>query len=136
MTSNLFHALFSYRPREGHTPEENFLTEAFAHTLRANPDVCRGWLASVTGEPLTALRGDPRVETQASFFAPDGKSWSIPDMVVRCDLAGGGELTVFSEHKWRSPADLDQLRRYREIAGSKAKGRVVFIAPTPMQVAA
>lgn len=135
MTPNLLHSLFSYRPRDGHTPEENFLTEAFAHTLRANPEVGRAWLASMTGDPLSALGGDFHVETQASFFAPDGKSWSIPDMVVRCDLAGGGELTVLSEHKWRSPADLGQIGRYLEIAAAKAKGHVVFIGSTVMQVA-
>jgi hypothetical protein len=27
---NLFESLFVFRPRDGHTPRENFLTEAFA----------------------------------------------------------------------------------------------------------
>lgn len=134
MTQNLFHALFTYRPREGLTPEENFLTEAFAHTLRANPDVCRAWIASVMDIPPSALRGVPKVETQTSFTAPDGKSWLIPDMVVRCDCVDG-QITVLSEHKWKSSVNLDQLARYVQIAESVSPSCVVLIAPTVMQVA-
>jgi hypothetical protein len=135
MTHNIFHSLFPYRPREDRSSKENFLTEAFAHTLRANPDVCRAWLATLTGEPLDALRGPLEVDTQVTLNAPDGKSWSILDMVIRCDLADGGELTILSEHKWDSKADCGQLDRYLLIAGTKAKARVVFIAPTVMQTA-
>ena len=135
MTTNIYHSLLTYRPREDRSSKENFLTEAFAHTLRTNPAICRAWLSSVTGEPLDALRGPLDVETQGSFFAPDGKTWSIVDMVIRCGLASGGEVTVLSEHKWDSPADCGQLDRYLAIARTKSKGSVIFIAPTVTQIA-
>ena len=135
MTPNIYHSLLTHLPRHDRSSKENFLTEAFAHSLRTNPEVCRAWLSFVTGEPLDALRGPPDVETQGSFFAPDGKSWSIVDMVIRCGLANGGEMTVLSEHKWDSPADCGQLDRYLAIARTKPKGSVIFIAPTVTQIA-
>lgn len=133
MPPNIFHSLFKYHPREHHTPKENFLTQAFAYTLRAHPDACRAWLSDLTGESLDALQGHPNVETQAIFAAPNGKT-SIIDLVVSCSLADGSEVMILSEHKWDSPADSAQLERYCEIADALPRAAVIFIAPTMTQV--
>jgi hypothetical protein len=135
MNTNIFHALLTYRPREGRSSKENFLTEAFAHTLRTNPETCRAWLPNITGKPLSELRGDVEVETQVCLNAPAGNKWSIVDMVVRCGLADGGELTILFEHKWDSPARRDQIDDYVAIAQAMPNALVVFIAPTVMQIA-
>jgi hypothetical protein len=135
MSDNIFHSLLSYRPREDRSSKENFLTEAFAYTLRTNPEVCRAWLNHLSGEPIDALCGRIDVETQVRFSAPDDKTWSMVDMVIRCGLAGGDEIMILFEHKWDSPADCSQLDRYCEISGAQAKAEIVFIAPTVMQVA-
>ncbi|TGR90590.1 hypothetical protein EN852_039745, partial [Mesorhizobium sp. M2E.F.Ca.ET.209.01.1.1] len=41
---NLFKALFSFRVRDGHSPKENFLTEALVYTLKKNPVAMREWV--------------------------------------------------------------------------------------------
>lgn len=133
---NLFHALLSYRPREDRSSKENFLTEAFAYTLRTNTEVCRAWVRSLTGEPPEAFHGPIEVDTQVTLRVPDAKTWSIADMVIRCGLADSSELTLLFEHKWDSKADAGQLRRYCAIAAAKAKTTVVFIGATAMQLAA
>lgn len=138
MTPNVFHSLLRYRPREGRSSQENFLTAAFAYTLRTNVDVCRDWLAHVSGTPIRTLLGAPTVKTQATFRAlnaPSGKTRSIVDMVISCGLAGGGELTVIFEHKWDAPADPRQIDDYSAIVESSANTLLVFIAPSALQIA-
>jgi hypothetical protein len=44
---NLFSDLFSVRIREDHSPKENFLSECFAHILRAVPGACEGWVSRI-----------------------------------------------------------------------------------------
>lgn len=135
MTPNVFHSLLRYRPREGRSSRENFLTAAFAYTLSTNADVCRDWVAHVSGTPVRTLLGAPTVKVQAIFPAPNGKTRSIVDMVISCGLAGGGELTVIFEHKWDAPADPQQIDDYCAVASSLANTSLVFIAPSALQIA-
>jgi hypothetical protein len=134
VSHNIFDALLSYRPRADRTSKENFLTEAFAHTLRSNPEICCAWLSELSGKPRDAFRGPFEVKTQAHSVAPGGKFRAVLDMTVKCNLAAGGEMKVLFEHKWESPADCDQLDRYVKVAAGHPEAVVVFIAPRGTQV--
>ena len=135
VSDNIFEALVTYCPREGRTPKENFLTEAFAYTLRTNPDVCRAWLGELTGKPVATLRGALEITTQVSAVDPRGNRRSILDMVIRCGITNGKEVKILFEHKWESAADCEQLDRYVRVAAAYRYDAVVFIAPKPMQLA-
>lgn len=135
VTYNIFDALLTYRPRESRSSKENFLTEAFAHTLRTHPDVCRAWLSELSGVSLDVLSGPLDVQTQDSATGPGGSFRSVLDMIVSCHLANGGEMRFLFEHKWDSAANCDQLDRYVKIAATMSHAIVVFIAPKAAQVA-
>lgn len=49
---NLFLSLFEFHPRDGHTPKENFLTEAFAYLLRTDEPVLNVWLSRLLGRKI------------------------------------------------------------------------------------
>lgn len=136
MSQNLFQSLFVYRARPGISPQENFLTEAFAYQLRTCPAFCRGLLRRCTGHlsPGDELT-DIQVDTQVCCRAGDGVSPLYPDLRIR--FRCGGEATeVLSEHKWNSPIGVEQLRRYAALPVEPGitQRRVVFIAPRQDQV--
>lgn len=138
MSRNLLNSLFSYRPREGINPRENYLTEAFAYVLESSPDVCRAFVAAVIPTDIDAASfTDFTIEPQSSFLAEEGDPGaSRPDMLVTCNRAGKDPYVVYSEHKWGSNADAEQLRRYKKVAGQNSSGStVVSIGATIMQVA-
>lgn len=135
MTPNVFHSLLRYRPRERRSSQENFLTAAFAYTLSTNPEICRDWVAHVSGTSAEVILGTPTVKTQVSYPALNGKIRSIIDMVISCELANGSVLTLLCEHKWDSPADPRQIDEYSAIARAADNHVLVFIAPSVLQVA-
>ena len=134
MDENVFRSLFSYRPRKGITPKENYLTEAFGYALRSSPEpVAVAWAAHLAGVKCTHISGAVEVRTQEPVAGPDGRA--VVDMVLGFSLTDGRHLTVLSEHKWDSATNVRQLRRYREIASSLSEGILVFLAPTAVQIA-
>lgn len=73
--ANLFSSLFEFHPREGHTPKENFLTEAFAYILRTDEDVLNVWLSKLLGKSIERATCEIRtrqteadLETETSIY--------------------------------------------------------------------
>lgn len=134
MGENVFRALFSYRPRKGTTPRENYLTEAFGYALRSSPERdAVAWAAHLANVKVTDVSGAVDVKTQESIARPEGRA--VVDMVLEFDLNDGRHLTVLSEHKWDSETNVQQLQRYREVASSLPEGILVFVAATAQQTA-
>ncbi len=65
--NNLFSRLFSYTPREGRIPLEDYCTEALAWCLCRSEDVVQKFLALTGIEELRGYRGPIAVATQQSF---------------------------------------------------------------------
>ncbi|MBI4700961.1 MAG: hypothetical protein HY744_07340 [Deltaproteobacteria bacterium] len=112
MNRNIFRSLFTYRSREGRSPKENYLTEAFAHALQESPDDCRAWLAQVLGLPVGSIGKQIHVETQVSLASDDGAARAVIDMVIHAQ-AGGAQATVLCEHKWDSPTSGEWYRDHQ-----------------------
>ena len=136
-TPNLFKSLFDCRPREGHTPKENFLTEAFVHILRNSASARDAWLSLVLGEEVKA--GRVILETRRSERILDPttaeETTVYPDLFVSAELLGEGRQVIYSEHKWDSDCVPKQLECYRAIASkSRCPARVIFIGKTRKQL--
>jgi hypothetical protein len=109
MDDSLLVSLRSYRPRSDRDPLEDFITEAFAWTLRSHPSVGDALLADVDS------RADKsRVETASNW--EEEWNWNtqvsldrgIADMIVR-----GGDRAYVFEHKVWSVAKAKQVDSYR-----------------------
>ncbi len=126
---NLFNALFAFHPREGYTPRENFLSEAFAHVLRTVNGACEAWVSKLIGSPTPLLTS--RILTRCS---EDGV---FPDLKIEAAAASGEGLTIYAEHKWDSPCNEQQLQNYADIA-KKSRGTpyLVFVGARLDQVGA
>ncbi len=129
---NLFNALFKYHPRDGYTPWENFLTEAIAYILKTEPRATEAWLSLMLDRTVTLAEVD--VLTQNSERTEDGKPAVFPDLKVTASLNGGKQQTVYCEHKWDSPCNPDQLRRYAKLAKSQGDSILTFVGANQMQV--
>jgi hypothetical protein len=130
MPRNLFTSLFSYRPRDGVVPQENYLTEAFAYVLDANVKACRAFAERVIpkGVEATTISGF-KVDTQESFdsLVPEGV-FDRPDMLITCERPGRDEFVIYSEHKWESGVDSKQIDRYaKQVARHNGSAVLVFI---------
>lgn len=128
---NLFNALFEFHPRAGHTPKENFLSEAFAYVL-ATCDAARdAWLSRVLGRPVRATQFE--VNTRQSEHDEDFVS-VFPDMRIQGVLDDETQFDLYSEHKWNSPCNPGQLRRYLKLASKHGNGSsLVFIGASRCQ---
>src|SRR6266446_6908085 len=130
---NLFSDLFSVRIREDHSPKENFLSECFAHVLRAAEEACESWVSMVCGRPLQ-LRIFT-VSTRTREVDPLTKTVIFPDLRVEATTAEGQSIVILAEHKWDSDCRIDQLERYRRIADySKPKAQLAFVGARSDQV--
>ncbi|MGD1851141.1 MAG: hypothetical protein ACFCBU_11230 [Cyanophyceae cyanobacterium] len=110
MGAGLLSSLRKYRPREGHDPLENFITEAFAWILREHSDFSSFFLRAI-GERSPEHWIDINEEkgewnTQFNFDAV------FPDMVYLSE----GKAIIF-EHKAWSSLHENQLDNYRNYAG-------------------
>jgi len=131
---NLFESLFDFHPREGHTPKENFLTEAFAYLLRTEREAGRAWLSHLLGRPVQL--GECDVLTRRSERVSDSGGVVYPDLLLDGRLAGGERFAVYCEHKWDSPCNPQQLASYRAIVDKKgAHARLAFVGATHKQKA-
>lgn len=107
MDDSLLVSLRSYRRRQDRDPLEDFITEAFAWTLRTHPSLSEKFLdeidsqSEVSSEPV---QDELKWETQVNLA--DG---NIADMV-----RWGGDRAYVFEHKVGSKARAKQLHRYRE----------------------
>lgn len=128
---NLFNALFEFHPRGGHTPKENFLSEAFAYLL-ATCDVARdAWLSRVFGRKVRATQFE--ATTRQSEHDEDHVS-IFPDMRIQGILDDDTPFDLYSEHKWNSPCNTTQLRRYLKLAAIRGQHcSLVFIGASRCQ---
>lgn len=129
---NLFNALFKYHPRDGYTPRENFLTEVIAYILKTEPFAAEAWFSLMLDRTVKVAEVD--VLTQNSERTDDGEPAVIPDLKVTALLNGGKRQTVYCEHKWDSPCNPDQLRRYAKLAKRQGGSVVTFVGANQMQV--
>jgi hypothetical protein len=128
---NLFNALFQYYPREGHTPKENFLSEAFAHVLATCDAACDAWLSLALDRPVQAAQ---RQVTTREAEHDEEATVVIPDMRMRGVLNGGEPFDLSGEHKWDSPCDPNQIRRYLKVVNQGGEHRrLVFIGASQSQ---
>lgn len=131
-TRNIFNALFEFRPRGKFTPEENFLTEAFAYVLESCEDVQKEWLSRVIGNKVRKVS-----ELRTRFTErDDDDNFVIPDMKISGELDDGHKFVLFSEHKWRSPCNPGQIKRYiKKLESDTAEfKKVIFIGTSYSQV--
>jgi hypothetical protein len=121
---NLFASLFEFHPRDGHTPKENFLTESFAYLLRTDKIVRNLWLSKLLEKNVEHATCE--IRTRQTETDLDLGTSIYPDLFIDGQLSGGEQFAVYCEHKWDSPCDEAQLRKYRKVAESKS-ARVVFV---------
>ncbi len=104
---NIFNALFEFRPRDGRTPKENFLTEAFAYVLSHCENARNQWLSHVLGKEVSEV---DELRTR-SVERDDIGQLVIPDMKISGSLSGEGRFVLYNEHKWNSKCDPSQLKK-------------------------
>jgi len=112
MKDSLLVALQSYRPRPGRNPREDFITEAFAWTLRNVP-----YLGNAFLEEINQQAGIPDSET--GIFSSEWRTQEhvkngTIDMMVKTP-----ERTYIFEHKVGSPAHAKQVDKYRRSLSSE-----------------
>ncbi len=131
---NIFNALLKYHPRDGHTPWENFLTEAIAYILKIEPLAMEAWLSLMIGCDVKVIEYD--VITQNSERIENEASTVFPDLKIVASLNDGKQQTVYCEHKWDSPCNPNQLRNYAELARRDQGNNsiVAFVGATQQQV--
>jgi hypothetical protein len=127
METGLLEALRKYRPREGHDPLENFITEAFAWLLRNHSDFSGYLIEEITAKPNMLLHDidgkDCEWVTQYNF---DGV---YPDMVC----ISNNNAIIF-EHKAWSHLHKNQLKNYKSFASTNfVNSKVVLITATQYQ---
>jgi len=120
---NVFRALFSYRPRETTTAEENFLTEALVYTLRKSPSATRAWVRLITRNQLEPQ--SIRWDTQSLLESSEDDPLSIPDLQAYGTTTEGKVFKFICEHKWKAQVSLPQLEKYSKSFG---KGEVRHLA--------
>ena len=135
-TQNIFNALFEFRPSDGRTSEENFLTEAFAYILGRCENARSHWLFHILGKAVSEVG---EIRTRGAERNDSGRL-VIPDMKISGCLVGGERFVLYSEHKWNSPCDPGQLKRYlkhieSDIESDGARvSRLIFIGALKEQV--
>lgn len=97
---NLFCRLFRYRPRAGRTPEEDFLTEAYAGILLLDKKAGAAVLSALFGVTISEQF---ELVTQAQYGG------DRPDMEFRDPVNG---VFVFQENKFGAEFQKGQLDRY------------------------
>jgi hypothetical protein len=120
MTDSLLVTLRSYRPRAGRDPLEDFVTEAFAWTLRTHPALGATFLDAVCERAGVEPAGD-EVEWTTQVRLESG----IADMIAR----QGNQMVLF-EHKMHSPATAKQVDRYRRALENESDDNVVTVLIT------
>lgn len=122
---NLLVNLFPWRPREGIAPAENFLTEAFVHTLRVNAAFRSMWLMQVLGQAVD--ESSLVIDTRASHANADSGTTIFPDIDVRGEFASGTPFTLLIEVKWKAAYSPSQLTNYDRLLASKQNPHLVFL---------
>ena len=126
---NLFEGLFNFAPRDGHTPRENFLSEAFAYILRTSEGALDAWVSDVFARRVHCESFDVRTRGRKDT---ENDSPVFPDMSIRGTIADGEAFEILSEHKWDSRCNSNQLCSYARIA-QKSGAHLIFIGANHRQ---
>ncbi len=132
-TPNLFETLFQYRPRDGLTPRENYLTEALAYVLKTDEGALQAFLSSIIGIKNVNL---PTVEikTQEFELGAETSERSYYDLSVSGKDTGGRAFKVLCEHKWGSGIGENQLGKYQHnLERTDVRTKLVLITDNPSQ---
>ena len=111
MNTDLFTSLRKYRPRDGHDPLENFITEAFAWLLRSDVNFSNYFLSKVREGLGSSVKIPTRIKkinwlTQVNW---DGK---FPDMICELD----SYVFIFEHKTYNSNLHWEQLNNYKNYA--------------------
>lgn len=129
---NLFESLFDFHPREDHTPRENYLTEAFAYFLRTDRSVSDRWLSVLFG--MNVEDATCEITTRQTEKDLDADTSIYPDLLIEGQFSDRVPFAVYCEHKWDSPCNHEQLRKYRKVSDKKgAHARLAFIGANHKQ---
>jgi hypothetical protein len=113
-SSTLFVRLFRYSSGDNRAAE-NFLTEAFAHTLQTDKGLARRFICRCLRDDSIVPDSIHSVKIETQSTRRFGGTRVFPDMAIRCETAGGKLVEILSEHKWRSPVNRDQLLCYSDL---------------------
>lgn len=107
MKDSLLVSLRNYNPQAGRDPVEDFITEAFAWTLRQNPTLASALISKIDSEAPT--EAPHKKATELDWETQHAVNSGRVDMVARI-----GEKTHYIfEHKVWAEATAAQLDRYR-----------------------
>jgi hypothetical protein len=123
---NLFSSLFEFRTRDGHSPKENFLTEALIYVIRKNPEAMCVWVKLLAHIDVDA--SSVQISTRLSHMDEEAGTTIYPDVHVSGLDLSGCSFSLIVEHKWDSPCSKPQLEKYARIAKHQGEKRtLVFI---------
>ena len=122
MNSDLFTSLRKYRPRDGHDPLENFMTEAFAWLLRSDVNFSNYFISKIRESLSTSFKipfNTKRINwvTQTNW---DGK---FPDMICELD----NHVLIFEHKTYNSNLQWNQLSNYKNYANKTYTDHNVII---------
>lgn len=127
---NLFSALFDFHPRGGHTPRENFLTEAFAYLLQTDDRVRDRWISRLLGRDV--LGTTATINTRLMEANLDRDTPMYPDMKISAQLPDGAKVVIYCEHKWGASCNDGQLIKYKKHADQEG-AKLCFVGSTVRQ---
>lgn len=122
---NLLVSLFTWRPRDSVTPGENFLTEAFVHTLRVNASFRSKWLTQLLGQTIND--SSLAIETRTSHANVDSGTTVFPDVDIRGEFASGASFNLLIEIKWGAAYVASQLIKYDRLLTGKPNPHLAFL---------
>ncbi|MBY3595990.1 PD-(D/E)XK nuclease family protein [Rhizobium bangladeshense] len=123
---NLFISLFQWRPVDGRTPGENFLTEAFVYCLRRNATFRTQWLREILSSEV--IDADLRISTRESHVDDERETTIYPDIDIRGVLASGQPFCLLVEVKWGARYDHAQIAKYDRLIAGQPNAHLVFLS--------
>ncbi|HLX61263.1 MAG TPA: hypothetical protein VKX17_08270 [Planctomycetota bacterium] len=129
---NLFKSLFEFRPRDGLTPAENFLTEAFAYILKTDHAARKQWISRLLGDNVVDV--ECTISTRPGEYDWNGLTTIFPDMLLKGNCSENKQFAIYCEHKWDAPCDPSQLEKYKNSFQKKdPNAKVIFIGSNYLQ---
>jgi hypothetical protein len=122
---NLLVSLFAWRPRSDITPGENFLTEAFVHTLRVNSSFRKRWLSELLDQPVD--EDSVIISTRASHPDDDTGNTIFPDIEVVGKFENDVPFRLLTEVKWDADYRQEQLLAYNRLLPTKPSSYLALI---------
>lgn len=122
---NLLINLFTWRPREDTNPAENFLTEAFVHTLRKNTLFRATLIETLVGRAVNP--NSINIDTRASHADDEVGTTIFPDILIKGLFDDDSPFTLVIEVKWGANYVQRQVERYSLIIENETNPFLVFL---------